>query len=271
MGNKAEEEQEIDLGKLIKALWHKAWVIVLAMLICGGTAFVYAAYAVTPLYEANALLYVNNGSLSVGGTSISLSDLSASKTLVDTYTIILKTRLTLNEVIEETGLDYTYEELLRMVSAEAVNDTEIFRVTVTSPVPQEAELITNTIVEVLPDKVAEVIDGCSVRTVDFAVTPVRPISPNITKYTMCGILIGMLISCVVIVLLELLDNQIPDEDYLIQNYHLPVLAKVPNIFDNGSVKKYGGYGYGYGTLSERKGKSLEEDKERNRQSEGRKE
>lgn len=251
MGNKAEEDQEIDLGKLIKALWHRAWAIVLAMLICGGAAFAYAAYAVTPLYEANALLYVNNGSLSVGGTSISLSDLSASKTLVDTYTIILGTRLTLNDVIEEADLDYTYEELSGMISAEAVNDTEIFEVTVTSPIPEEAELITNTIVEILPDKVAEVIDGCSVRTVDFAVTPVTPVSPNIAKYTLYGILIGMFISCAIIVLLELLDTQIQDEDYLIQNFDLPVLAMIPDIFDDGNSKKYG---YGYGSQNARKGK-----------------
>lgn len=254
MGNKADEEQAIDLGKLIKALWHRAWAIVLSMLICGGAAFAYASYAITPMYEANALLYVNNGSLSLGGTSISLSDLSASKTLVDTYTIILGTRRTLNDVIEEANLDYTYEELSKMVSAAAVNDTEIFEVTVTSPIPYEAEHITNTIVEVLPDKVAEIIDGCSVRTVDFAVTPVKPVSPNITKYTMYGILLGMMISCMVIVLLELLDNQIQDDDYLIQNYDFPVLAMVPDIFDSGNSKKYGGYGYGYGAKNERKGK-----------------
>lgn len=260
MGNKAEEDREIDLGKLMQALWHRGWAIVLTMLICGGAAFVYAAFIVTPLYEANALLYVNNGSLSVGGTSISLSDLSASKTLVDTYTIILKTRLTLNEVIEEADLDYTYGELLKMISAEDVNGTEIFKVTVTSPNPEEAERITNTIVEILPDKVAEVIDGCSVRTVDFAVVPVSPVSPDIAKYTLYGILIGMIISCVAIILLELADNQIKDEDYLIQNFDLPVLAMIPDIFDDGNLNKYG---YAYGRKSVQKGRGLEKDKEKN--------
>lgn len=251
MEKEKEEELEIDLGKLLKALWHRAWAIVLAMLLGGGLAFGYAFYVVTPEYEANALLYVNNGSLSVGGTSISLSDLSASKTLVDTYTIILQTRLTLNDVIDQAGLDYTYEQLREMVSAEAVNDTEIFEISVVSADPKEAALITNTIVEILPEKVAEVMDGCSVRTVDFAVVPVKPISPNVTKYTAMGILAGMAVSCSIIILLQLLDNQIRSEDDLIQNYSLPVLAMVPDLFSEKAAK---GYGYGYGEPGAKKGR-----------------
>ena len=69
---------------------------------------------IPPKYQASALLYVNNSSISVGSTSISLSDLSASQTLVDTYIAILKTRLTLDEVAVQAGLDYEYEELEEM-------------------------------------------------------------------------------------------------------------------------------------------------------------
>lgn len=250
MEKEKEEELEIDLGKLLKALWHRAWAIVLAMLLGGGLAFSYACYVVTPEYKANALLYVNNGSLSVGGTSISLSDLSASKTLVDTYSIILRTRLTLNDVIEQADLDYTYEQLRKMVSADAVNGTEIFEISVVSTDPKEAEMITNMLVEILPEKVAEVMDGCSVRTVDFAVVPAKPISPNVTKYTMMGILAGMFLSCGLIVLLQLLDNQIRNEDDLIQSYDLPVLAMVPNLFSEKGAK---GYSYAYGNPKAKKG------------------
>ena len=53
------------------------------------------------MYTASALMYVNNNSLSVGSTKVSLSysDLTAAKSLVDTYVVILNARTTLNEVI----------------------------------------------------------------------------------------------------------------------------------------------------------------------------
>lgn len=157
----------------MRALWRRTWAVVLAMLLSGAVAFSYTWFLVTPLYQASALMYVNNSSITVGSTSVSLSDLSASQTLVDTYIVILKTRLTLSEVIRQVELDYAYEDLRDMIDAAPVNSTEIFEITVTSPYPAEAEPVANTIVKVLPEKISEIMDGSSVRTVDYAVRPVK--------------------------------------------------------------------------------------------------
>ena len=235
---------EIDLMRLFRALWHRAWVLILAMLLFGSAAFGYAQFLITPLYQSSALMYVNNSTISVGSTSVSLSDLTASQSLVETYIVILKTRLTMNEVIKQANLPYTYEELCEMVSADSVNGTEIFRIEVTSPDPKEAETIANTIVEVLPDKIGEIMDGSSVRTVDFAVVPTEKASPSIVRYTLIGVLLGFLVCAGIVVLLEMLDEQIHNEEYLVQTYQLPVLAAVPDLLSSSGKKGYGdGYGY----------------------------
>lgn len=235
------EYMQIDLMRLAKALWHRAWAIILAMLLFGGAAFSYAYYMITPLYQASALMYVNNSSISVGSTSVSLADLSTSQALVQTYLVIMKTRLTLNEVIERAGLNYSYGQLSGMISAVPVNETEIFRITVTSPDPVEAELIANTIVEVLPKKIEEIMDGSSARAVDYAVVPTSKSSPSITRYVEMGMLAGFVISCGIIILIELLDEQIRDEDYLTQTYDLPVLAGIPDLLSSKTRSGYGGY------------------------------
>jgi len=232
---------DIDLMQLAKALWRHVVIIVLAMILGGGTGFALARYVVPAKYQASALLYVNNSSLSVGSTSISLSDLSASQTLVDTYIAILKTRLTLNSVIEEEGVDYSYAELKEMIGARAVNGTEIFEVTVTSENPKEAERIANAIVKVLPDKIAQIMDGSSVRTVDLAVVPNKPSSPSLRNYMVVGALIGLLFSCGIIILQDLMNEQITGEDELLQVYGLPVLAAIPNMLADQAGKTYGSY------------------------------
>lgn len=231
MEKRENEVMEIDLLRLLQAMWRRAWLIILAMVIGGGAAFYVSAYAIAPTYESSALLYVNNSNISVGGTSISLQDLTASQSLVNTYIVILKTRRTLNEVIEEAELNYSYDELKEMITASSEGDTEIFSVTVTSKIPEEAAKIANTITEVLPDKIAEIVDGCSVRTVDFAVTPTKKAAPSITKYTAMGMLLGLVLSGGVIILLELMDDQIHDEDYLLRTYDLPILASIPNLLE----------------------------------------
>lgn len=241
MERQKEEYIEIDLVRLLKAVWRHAAAIVLAVILCGGAGFSLAYWIVPPKYQASALLYVNNSSISVGSTSISLSDLSASQTLVDTYIAILNTRLTLNEVISQAELSYTFEEMGRMIEAEAVNGTEIFKVTVTSRDPEEAERTANTIVRVLPDKIAQIVDGSSVRTVDLAVVPEKKSSPSYILYTLVGALAGLLLSGGAVVLRELLDDQIHSEEDLLQTYNLPVLAGIPNLLAAQGGKGYGSY------------------------------
>lgn len=238
-----DEYVEIDLLRLAKALWRRAWAIVLTMVLFGGAGFACAYFIVTPLYRASALMYVNNSS-AAGGAAVSLADLNASKSLVDTYLVILKTRTTLGEVIEQAGLEYGYEELCDMIDASSVNGTEVFQITVTGPDPREAEKIANTIVEVLPRQIEEVMDGSSARAVDRAVAPDRRASPSITGYTLIGLILGFAVSSAVILLAELLDGQVRDEDYLARTYEVPVLASIPDITKvrSGSGTYYAGSG-----------------------------
>lgn len=236
--NPNNEEMVIDLVQLAKALWRRAWAILLAMVVFGGVAFSYAYFIITPLYKASAMLYVNNSSLSVGSTKVDLSDLNAAQSLVDTYIVILKTRTTLEEVIEAAGLSYDYETLSKMIEAGAVNSTEVFSIEVTSPDPAEAEKIANTIAELLPDRIAEIVDGSSVRIVDYAVVPSQKSSPSISRYTLLGLLLGAVVSCGVIVLLYLFDDQIRDEEYVRQTFDLPLLAAIPDLTGKNSGSSY---------------------------------
>jgi capsular polysaccharide biosynthesis protein len=245
MTNKQVEtdENEIDLLALARVLWHRAWLIVLAAIVVAAGAFGYTFCFVTPQYTSEALLYVNNSSFSLGSTSfsISASELSAAKTLVDTYGVILKSRTTLEDVIRLDELEYTYEELYDMIETSAVNSTEIFSVSVTSPSPAEAEYIANTIAEILPDKIGDIVEGSDVRIVDYAVVPSTRTSPSYTKNTAVGGILGIVLAAAFIILQYLLDENIHSEDYLTQTYpDIPLLAVVPDMTE-GKNRDRGGY------------------------------
>lgn len=224
------DEIEIDLLHLVKVLWKKAWIIILCSILLGAIMFSYAFCFVTPQYESKAMMYVNNSSISFGGTSLSISsgELSAAKTLLQIYIIILESRTTLETVIDIADLEYTYEELEKMVEATSVNGSEVFQIVATSEDPAEAELIVDTIVDVLPNRIAEIVDGSNVRLVDSAILPTERSSPSYTKFALIGLLLGFVGSCGVIVVIDLMDTTIRDDDYLFQRYNIPVLAVVPD-------------------------------------------
>jgi capsular polysaccharide biosynthesis protein len=249
-----EREDEIDLLELVRALWHRAWVLVLAMIICGAAAFSCAEFLVTPLYEASAMLYINNSAISVGSTKVSISsgDLSASQSLISTYSVILKSRSTLEDVIDATGVPYTYEELKLMVSASAVDSTEVMEITTTDADPEEASKITNAIVSILSDRIVAIVEGSSVQVVDKSVVPTEPVSPDVLRYTLIGVLLGLVLSAGVIVVITLVDTTVRTEDDLLQNFtDIPLLASIPNL--NNHKHGYGyGYGYGYGETGTKK-------------------
>ena len=241
-GNKMEE---LDLWGLLNALLRRAWAIILLAVIGAGLAFGYTYFMVDPLYKASALLYVNNSKITMGstGVSISASELSTAQRLVDTYIVILKSRNVLNDVIERGELDVSYEALRGMISAEAVNSTEVFEVVVTSKSPHQAEHIANTIAEVLPDKITDIVAGSDVRIVDYAVVPGGRSSPSYTRNAMVGALLGAVLCIAVLVLLYMLDDKIHSEEYLTQNYpDIPLLSVIPDM--DPDTRHAGGY-YGY--------------------------
>jgi capsular polysaccharide biosynthesis protein len=256
--NNRQEEYEIDLLKLIKVLWSKALVIILVALLVGSLVFVYTYMFITPTYTATASFYVNNSSVSLGATrlTINASELSASNNLVYTYVFILKSRTTLEDVIAEANLPYSYGKLGKMLETKAVTNTAAFNVTVTSESPTEAELIANTVAKVLPERISEIVDGSNVRIVDYAIVPAGRSAPSFTKNTAIGCLIGAFLAIAVITVKFLIDEQndvvIHSADELREMYpDISVLALIPDM--RLSEKK----GYYYSSYYGKDGKAKE--------------
>jgi capsular polysaccharide biosynthesis protein len=238
--NNAKEYYTIDLLHVMKSLWRRAWLIALSGFLAAVLGFCISAFAITPTYSSSVMLYVNNTSFSLGNVSISASQITAAQSLVKTYSEILKSRTTLERVIDKTGVSYTYQELYGMIKAVPSNETEIMKVTVTTTDPYEAAKIANGIAEVLPVRVSEIIDGTSMEVVDSAIPNLSKVAPSITKYTALGLILGVLLAAAILAILAIMDDTIHDEDYILQNYDCPILAKVPNLLNSGT-KHYGYY------------------------------
>ena len=252
---------EIDLLALIQVLWKKALIIALVAILAGSAVFGVTAFLVEPQYQATASMYVNNSSFSLGATSFSISssDLSASNSLVSVYLYILESRTTLEEVIQKAELSYTPDQLKRMISTRSVDKTGAFEVTVTCNNPAEVELIANSIAQVLPNRIAEIVDGTSVRIVDYAIIPSQRSGPSLVQNTILGILIGGILSVIVIVLKYMLNDtsrmMIQSVDDLRAMYpDMMVLATIPDMRLNEKKNGYYSTYYAQEESSKKEGK-----------------
>lgn len=245
---RTDRMEPFDYIGLVQALWRNILAIALAAVLFGTAAFAYTAFRIPPTYQATASLYVNGSSFSLGQTNFSVSsaDLSLSNSLVSVYLYILQSRTTMEDVIKEAGLTYTPTALSEMISSKGVTGTSAFEVTVTSSNPSEAELIANTIAKILPDRISEIVEGSSVKIVDYAIIPAHRSGPNLMNNTIKGIVAGGLFSALLVALRFLMGSRtkvmIQSADDLRNIYpDIMVLASIPDMRVSDKNNYYSSY------------------------------
>lgn len=239
---KQQRKIEVDLFAVFQLLWKRKWTIVASGLISSIIIFLVTVLFVTPLYSASVTLYANNSNSSDINTSITSQDISASVQLVDTYAAIILSDPVLDQVIELNGLDISGQELLDCIEITSVNNTEVFKITVDYSSPDKAANIANSIANVAPIKIADIVEGCSVKIVSNAKVPTDKSFPSNKMTLLIGMVIGVTISVLTIFIASLLDTRIKGESDL-QEWEFPVLGVIPAFSE---AEKAGAYGYGYG-------------------------
>lgn len=230
----------IDVAHIAKTILRRIWIVILAGLLAASVGLVLSAVIIEPEYSSTIKLYVNNISAS-GNSNISSSQIDAAQKLVNTYREVLHSKPTYEQILEKSEVPYNTEQLSKMIVSGSSNMTEVMYVTVTTHDPYEAATIANCIAEVLPLRISQVIDGASVQIVENATPNLNKVSPSITQYTVIGLLLGIVISVAALVVVALMDNKIHDEEYVIQTYDCPILAKIPSLTEKNHSGRYGYY------------------------------
>ncbi|MCD8352759.1 MAG: Wzz/FepE/Etk N-terminal domain-containing protein [Clostridiales bacterium] len=239
-----EDEIVIDVTQLLKALWERAWIIVLAALLGCSLAYLGTKTFIQPTYRATFTAYVNNKSSDEGTTTVSTSDLNAAQSLVYTYTHILTSRTMLLASAEQIGADYTYDDMCEWVTTDVVDDTEIIEVNVTMDSAEDALALAESIAAMMPVYVTEIVEGSSVQIIDMPVLPDEIYEPNYLINAAVGGVLCAFLAAVVILLLELLDDTVKEEETLEKRFNVAVIGVIPDLASADKyTSHYGSYGH----------------------------
>lgn len=247
-----QEGTEIDLRKIIKAILKHIWKIGVVAVLCGSIALFASYQFLTPMFRTTTSFYVNNKLPLTGvNTNITSNDILTSSSLVNSYIAILNNRDILSEVISHAQLDLSSSQLSGMISTSIVKETGVFKVTVSGSDPVEVTAIAESIAHIMTTQICEIIEGSSIRVIDYPIVPKAPYSPNHTKNAALGLFAGLFISAAFVALMEILDTKIKSEDELKRYCKYPVLTVVPDM-DQAAHKRYykKHYGSHYGYYAE---------------------
>lgn len=241
-----ENIKEINLAEIMSALLRKLWLIVLCAVLAGALMYAYTANFITEMYKSRITVYVNNTVVVNESTAynISASDLATSQRLVLTYINILKSDRVLDEVAAKVGRGVSAAYIRGMMTAAALDETEVFEVVISSSDPKLAHDIAKTIGEIAPNIIGEIVSGSSTSIIDWPKVATVPYAPNKTRNTTIGMIIGAVLAACVVILQTLLDVRVKSEEDLALISSAPVLGLIPDLAME-SKDQYGYSGYKY--------------------------
>ncbi len=234
-------KKEISLNELLTALLKKAWLVIILMVVTATLAFSISNWFMTPKYTSVTEIYVYNPK---AGTDVQQSDLNLSQSLLKTYIRILtgnnvtdKVADRLNEARESDPELYSYlkphysrSTIKSMISASPIDETEIISIKVTSTSPEEACLVNVLLLEELTPETKRIVKAGAVESIYDPTMPSAPSSPNTTKNTIIGALIGFVIAVAIILILFMLDSAVRDEKDLTTAFEsITILGVIPVI------------------------------------------
>jgi len=214
----------------IKDFWeyYRKYLIIVILVVFLGVlcTFIYSKMFKTPLYSTYTTVLLVKDDSNTENETINQSDITLNQKLVSTYREIIKSKLVLEQVINECNLDYNYGTLYNKISVQAVSDTEILKITVTDPDANRAQVIANNIASVFDREISKIYKLNNVSIIDKAEVPKTP-SNNKTVRDM--ILVGILAfvgSSAIIFVVFYFDDTLRNIEDIDSEIGIPVIGKI---------------------------------------------
>ena len=247
--NERNNSRAITLKDLWTLFIRRLVVIVLVAAIVVGGIFAVDMVFYDPQYSSTATIYILRQS-EVGNTSSgeAANELTLALRMVYDCNYFLKSRTVLNAVIEDLGLEMSYNQLYSRISVTNPANTRILEITARGDSPEQARDIVDRICDIGPGKIEETMGFSQVHLYEYGNLPVTPSnSPSLLKYIVVGIAAAVM-TYGLFLLMFILDDRIRCDEDIEKTLGLSVLAVIPNA-GSGDPGPYGYYKSGKGSYT----------------------
>lgn len=208
------QQEEISLKDLWNLFKKHAFRIFSLMIVGVIVSILFMIFFVTPQYESQAQLLVNSRDQSVTQNTIQYSELQANSQLINTYRDIIRGDAVLTEVSEEMGSELSVTQLRSTISVEQSPNSQAFNVTVQTDSPQTSQDILYNVITLFEETVREVYEESNIFILSPASYNSSRVSPSLPIYAIIGALIGIALSVLLVLILEISDTTVKDEEFM---------------------------------------------------------
>ena len=221
-----DDEIEIDLWELFQILLKNWLWILLSTLGCAILGLLITMFLITPKYRAEATMIVNTRQDQTA--TVTNDQITSAQKLVDTYSIIIRSRRVIAPIMEKLNIEVEYEDFVETILVESVNDTQVMSIQVENKDPEIALQVVQEIVDRAPGAIISTVEAGSVNVVSEPyVNSEVPVSPSKLKNTAIAAFIGLFISSGAFLLIAFLDNTFKSEEDIQKQLGLVTIGIIP--------------------------------------------
>ena len=219
-----DDVQEIDLIDLFGYYMSRLWLLIAAVVIGAVIAGAYTHYMIPDRFTAVSRMYMISASSS---SVVDLSDLNIGASLSNDYVELMKSRPIIEDVINELGLGYTYEQVLDMIRLDVVTNTRIIKISATSTDPEEAMNIANQMARIAKIRLPKIMDAPSPSIAEQAVLPTQKSSPSLSRNVMMGSLVLLFLVLAFLTVQYLMDDTIQTSEDVEKEFGILPMTVIP--------------------------------------------
>ena len=221
--------EEINIKDFFDYLKKYVILIILITILLTSLVFMYDKSVKKPMYTTyTTIVLVKGDNTSITGNSeaISQSDILLNQNLVSTYSQIINSKLILKQVINNLDLDYSVKGLSRNIKVEALEDTEILKISVSDLKPEKAADIANEIAKVFSLEIKKIYKINNVSVIDDAQISYDVSNNTLKRDLVLAVLVSVFGMSAIIFIKFYFDDTIKYNENLEQEIGMPVIAKV---------------------------------------------
>jgi len=226
---------EFDLRGYVRLLLKRKWWLISGLI---GTVAIgmFVTVATTPVYQAQASLFIGQRQISTAALQLGAVVTNLSDDLVRSYAQIIDSRSIAQRAISESGLEQTPGEIVSGLEALPVVDTQVIRIIYLASDPVVAERVTNAVAKAFASEIDQLESSpqpnaqpaIQVSIIDPAVAPGRPIAPNPVRNMALAVVLGVLAGGGLAFLVDHLDQSVKSREEL-ERLGLPSLGAIPTL------------------------------------------
>ena len=218
-------EETVSLKNIFTTL-KKRWLLILFITMTSTLiSFIISYFILTPTYEASTQILVNQKN---SENQLDVTQLSSNVDLINTYSVIIKSPVILEKVIEKLNIKQSTVELNQKIRVSSEENSQVFSLTVEDNNAARAVEIANEVSETFQKEIQGIMNVDNVNILakaELEEDPI-PVKPNPIINMAIATVLGFMAGVGLVFLLEYLDNTFKDAHEVEAYLGLPVIGSI---------------------------------------------